>query len=152
MGDFMSAVKLHGLIDRYNVLTEPTKKISTYLNSHRTLYKIALVVNHLFRAVAMAAFLTVMPFSMPINALICFAGSLFYRLTVETNCAYKFALPAYAGSLAFISGKHTLPSLISGAAFSSLKSLMIGLGSLRLIGFYITYVVLTVDYDVNSKA
>ena len=114
----MIDASMHNVIDRFNVLKIPTKKVTDMLKSHPALYKTALLINHLYRAISMAALMWIMPFSAPINAAICFAGALFYRLTVESNCAYKFALPAYAGSLAFISGKHTLPSLISGAAFS----------------------------------
>ena len=97
--------RLHDFIENHNFLKGPTDRVDAYLRSHRTLYKVALVINHLFRSVAMAAFLSVMPFSMPINLAICFAGSLFYRLTVETNCAYKFALPAFGGSVALLGVK-----------------------------------------------
>ena len=147
----MSAVKLHNFIERYNVLENPTRKINNYLRSHRTVYKVALVVNHLFRAVGMTAFFVALPFSSFVSAGICFVSSLFYRLTVETNCAYKFALPSYVGSIAILSGKATLPNLINRTAFSSLRGLAMTAASLRLLAAYVTYVILTVDYDVNKK-
>jgi len=123
------ATRLHHLIDRYNVLSNPTRRISNSMHDHPRLYKFALLVNHIFRAAAMAALAMVLPFSTLANAAICFAGSLFYRLTVETNCAYKFALPAFAGAMAF---------LLAGV-------------SLLPISAYAAYVILTVSYDVDSR-
>src|ERR1700678_1214627 len=91
---------LNDWIERYNVLREPTEQINAYFVDHPNMYKAALIANHIFRAVAMVAFTLLLPFSPLVNMAICFAGSLFYRLTVEKNCAYKFALPAFAGSIA----------------------------------------------------
>ena len=89
-------VALHNCIEKYNILQKPTEQIAGYFREHPNVYKAALLVNHIFRALAMASFCAALPFSAPINIGICFAGSLFYRLTVETNCAYKFALPSFA--------------------------------------------------------
>jgi hypothetical protein len=53
---------------------------------------------------------------------LCFVGSLFYRLSVEKNCAYKFALPAFAGSMAFMIALPALISMINGVAFANVAS------------------------------
>lgn len=140
-----TAVAFQKVIAKYNVLQKPTEKISEYLKSHPQLHKMVLLANHIFRAAAMTAFCTALPFSLPVNGAICFAGSLFYRLTVETRCAYKFALPAFAGSLAFPFAYTALNGVISGVAFASLSAFGVTLLSLVPITAYITYIVLTVN-------
>lgn len=135
------ALSFHNFIEQYNVLTEPTQKIHQYLRAHPRLYKVALVINHLFRAVAMATFFAVCPGPLLISSSICFLGSLFYRLTVETNCAYKFALPAFVGGLAL------RLSVMTFKHFSSWEAVA---GSSVSLSVYLAYVVLTVSYDVDS--
>jgi hypothetical protein len=92
-----------------------------------------------------------MPCSAAASIGICFAGSLFYRLTVETRCAYKFALPAFAGSLALPMGWEALAKLVQGAAFSSLRAFGAACANLAPCLGYMAYVVLTVDYDVDHR-
>lgn len=143
-------VTLHDLIEKYNILQKPTELISEGFKNHPNFFKAALLVNHGFRAAAMTAFCWALPFSAPTNISICFAGSLFYRLTVETNCAYKFALPAFAGSIAIPMAVAALNQLTSGIAFVSLRSTATAFGSLLPFAIYATYIVLTVNYDVNN--
>ncbi|MES2121255.1 MAG: hypothetical protein V4492_00585 [Chlamydiota bacterium] len=134
-------------ISKYNVLTRPAQKISEYFAHHPTVFKAALVCNHFFRAAAMAGFMTVLPFSFPVNVGICAASSLFYRLTVEPKCAFKFALPAFAGATAaFIAN----PAL-SRAAFASMQAFTAACGNLIPLSLYAAYVILTVDHDVNRR-
>jgi hypothetical protein len=141
---------LHEWIENYNILTFPTEIISNYLTANRPLYKLALIVNHIFRACAMTAFCQALPFASVINALICFEASLFYRLTVEINCAYKFALPAFAGSIAIPIGLSAIADMINGLAFASLYSFVSACISLVPLIAYITYIVLTVNYDADN--
>jgi hypothetical protein len=145
------ATSLHKTIVDYNVLKEPTDQIAHYLKSHPALQKAVLLTNHIFRAVAMTAFCFALPFSTPINIGICFAGSLFYRLTVETHCSYKFALPAFAGSLAMPLAKMALPELVSGVAFASLNAFAAMCLSVAPMAAYLSYIALTVSYDVDSR-
>jgi hypothetical protein len=122
---------LHTVIEQCNILQEPTRRIEEFLIAHPNLYKVVLLVNHVFRAVSMAAFRLALPCSGPLGLAVCFAGSLFYRLTVETHCAYKFALPAFAGSIAITMAT----SCVSVVPLTA----------------YVVYIVLTVNYDVNIK-
>lgn len=145
------AAQLHQFIDKCNVLHEPTKAIEEYLIEHPDLYKAALLVNHIFRAMSMAAFSVCLPFSAPVTAAICFIGSLFYRLTVETHCAYKFALPAFAGMIAFQIAQAGLAELISGVAVASLSAFAVASVSFLPLVAYFVYIVLTVSYDVDLK-
>ena len=147
----MASTCLHNAIVKFNVLKEPTDRLREYFSTRPEFYKVALIVNHIFRAVSMTAFSLLLPFSLPVNLAICLAGSLFYRLTVETNCAYKFALPAFAGSLAIPLAISGAVALVSGVAFASIGTLALATGSLLPCGAYLTYVVLTVSYDVDHR-
>lgn len=144
------ATYLHTFINNYNILKTPTEKLRDYLKEHPNFYKSTLLANHVFRAASMAAFSRFLPCSAPVSAGICFAGSLFYRLSVEINCAYKFALPAFAGSTAFLMGRDALTDVVSGAAFASLGKLSKASASLAPLGLYLSYIVLTVSYDVDN--
>ncbi len=126
---------MHNTIERFNVLQTPTQTLNHYFRAHKTQYKVALLVNHVFRAISMAALMIALPFSELAGTAICLAGSLFYRLTVETNCAYKFALPAWAGSIALLIAK--------GPMMTSLSFLP--------LAAWTAYVVLTVSYDVDHR-
>ena len=145
------AVKFHNFIERNNVLEAPTEKISEYLTANKKMYKAALIANHIFRAAAMTAFMMFLPMTMAASACLCLGGSLFYRLTVETNCAYKFALPSFAGAVAFLIGKTALASLISGVAFASLSAFGAAFIAILPLCAYAAYIVLTVSYDVDQR-
>ncbi len=142
---------LHGFIERYNVLQNPENILKRFFASHRNLYKVVLVANHIFRALAMTGLCLFLPFSPLVNAGICLLGSLFYRLTVENNCSYKFALPAFAGGIAFPVGLYGIIQLVTGAAFASFATLGLSFLSILPLAAYLTYVVLTVNYDVNHR-
>jgi hypothetical protein len=143
-------LSLHRVIEKYNILEGPTAHIGAYFQKHPSLYKTALLVNHVFRAASMAAFNHILPFSLPVNIAICFAGSLFYRLSVETHCAYKFALPAFAGSLAVPMALSALANVVNGVAFTSLGVAAASCVSLLPLTAYLIYVIATVSYDVDN--
>lgn len=143
------AVKFHHFIDQHNVLKAPTNQINECSKNHRSLYKVALIANHIFRAASMVGFMMILSFSSLANHTICLAGSLFYRLTVEDNCAYKFALPACAGSMAFITGQSALMDMINGAFFASLATFANAFTALLPLCGFFAYVALTVSYDVD---
>ena len=146
------SVQLHqALTSPANILILWTLSVDEFFNSHPTLYKVALVANHLFRATLMAALMYTMPCSLLVTASICFAGSLFYRLTVENNCAYKFALPSYGGALAFFSAQTAWVHIVSGAMFTSISLSALSIASFLPPIAYVTYILLTVDYDVDAK-
>lgn len=145
------ALRLHECIERYNILASPTDRIHEYMREHKGLYKVALVVNHLFRALSMSAFMMCTPAPTLVSAGVCLLGSLFYRLTVETNCAYKFALPAFAGAVALMIGKTALTQIINGVALASIGTFATALVTLLPLTSYVMYIVLTVDYDVDLR-
>lgn len=118
-------------------------KCDNYLRENPQLHKVVLMLNHLFRTLVMRAMLQV-PGALPF----CVAGSLIYRITVEKNCAFKFTLPALAGSLAIELAVGLIP-LISGIAFLSLESFVTAFISVIPLLLHSIYVYLTVDYEVD---
>jgi hypothetical protein len=145
------SLALHKLIENCNVLQRPTDQLKGYFRSHPVAYKVALLANHLFRTASMIGLQMILPFSPLANMGICFTGSLFYRLTVETNCAYKFALPAFAGSLAAPMGIHALFDFIHQTAFESLQTFAQATMSIVPLTAYVVYIALTVNYDVDLQ-
>jgi len=91
---------LRAFVDKYNPLAMPTDLIGDYLLENCTIYKVVLIVNFIFRTALMTAIMWLLP--LPVAMAVGLgmgAASLVYRLTVETNCIYKFSLPAYATSM-----------------------------------------------------
>lgn len=106
-------------IPRYIGLDKATKAVGSWLDRHPLINKIVMVVNHIFRTLAMVALMYFLPFAAPINLAIGLAASLFYRITVERFCPFRFALSACIGAAAFELSKPFLVDIINGVAFSS---------------------------------
>lgn len=145
-----ASLRYHNCIESCNFLHAPTKFIANIFDNNPTIYKIALLINHLFRAGMMVGVMCIphIPFA-PVMA-ICFTGSLFYRLTVERNCAYKFALPAFFGAAAFMLALPAIISMINKTAFTSIGSGFKACVSLIPLILYSIDITLTVNYNVNK--
>jgi hypothetical protein len=145
------ALYLHNVIHDYNILETPTQVIKEYFANHPDLYKTVLVANHVFRAIAMHGFQALLPYSSLINTGICLVGSLLYRLTVETNCPYKFALPSFASAISYQYATPAIDELINGIAFASMSAF--GSACLTLVPLAVcaSYIILTVSYDVDHQ-
>lgn len=146
------SVKFHDCLEKINILQSPTKTIADSLDSHPTIHKIVLLIDHLFRASMIFGSMYIP--HIPLNAKmgICFSGSLFYRLTVERNCAYKFALPAFFGAVAFMLALPAIINMINKTAFLSKTTGFKAICSLFPLAFYGVYILLTVNYDVDKKS
>jgi|GEM_PF-1893818 len=138
-------------IDRWNVLTKPTDCLAKFFGKHPALYKVALIVNHLFRVAMMVGFMFIPRIPKVPGMVVCFTASLFYRLTVEKNCAYKFALPAFAGALAVMLAIPAITNMINKVAFTSAGRGVLSCVSLIPIPLYVAYLLLTVSYDVDQN-
>ena len=130
------SVALRGFVDKYNPLETPTEQIRDYLLKHRTIYKIVLVANF--------ALLALMFLSPPSPGLGLAIGlglrALFYRLTIETNCIYKFSLPVYA----------TVMSLWLVAIAWSCGPLLASLSLIPLIAS-VAYIVCDIDFEATHQ-
>jgi hypothetical protein len=145
------SLRFNACIDRINILEKPTACIGEFLENHPTIYKITLIINHLFRAAMMVGLMFIPGVPLYASMPVCFVGSLFYRLTVEKNCTYKFALPAFAGAAAFMLALPALISMINGVAFATVASGFAACASFLPLLLYGTYIFLTVNHDVNQK-
>ncbi len=134
----------------YSPLNEPAKNLQKIFKEHPQLYKGILLVNHVFRAAAMVGFMQMLSYSMMTNIAVCVGFSALYRLTVEKNCAFKFALPALGGSVAFLVSKQALLKVIQGTAFHSINAFVSSSLALLPLCTYIGYVTLVVDHEVNA--
>jgi hypothetical protein len=150
VGMMSCAVRFHDFIEKYNLLEKPTVAIGEFLNKHPTVYKIVLIFDHLFRAAMMVGLMFIPHIPIYASMSFCFVGSLIYRLTVEKNCAYKFALPAFAGAAAFMLTLPALINMINGVAFLTAGSGLLTCASFAPLLLYGTYIFLTVNYDVDS--
>lgn len=141
--------QFHKALMKINYLPDATKWCDQKAKEYPNVYKGVLVANHLFRAVAIWAFLKYNRSSMKVKLAMCFTGSMVYRLTVESNCAYKFALPAFFGGAALLTAGHTTAKILNGSAFRTFKS--IGNATLNMVPItgYLAYIVLTTSYDVD---
>jgi hypothetical protein len=144
------AVSLHNAI-KHNPFKSAAEEGMAYFATHPTLFKIVLLVNHLFRSAAMVGLLACMPFSIPVNAAICAGGSIFYRVSVEGNCAYKFALPSLAGAISFFIAAPAVASLVSGVALATIGAFAVACVRLLPAALYAAYILLTVSYDVDHR-
>jgi hypothetical protein len=146
----MVSVRFNETIEKYNILSAPTEYIATFFEKQPAAYKIALIINHLFRAAMMVGIMFIPQIPLAASMSICFVGSLFYRLTVERNCAYKFALPAFFGAAAFMLALPAIIGMINGTAFATIGSGFQAFGSLVPLALYGAYIILTVNYEVNK--
>lgn len=127
----------------FDPLTRPTQAVKDWLSDHPTVFKIALIANHLFRAAMMTGFMMALPYSAPVNGLICAAGTLFYRLTVQGYCPYKLDVTSLFGATSIMVAKMRLPSIINGIASKSLVGLAGAFVSVVPLTLYAIYVVVT---------
>jgi hypothetical protein len=111
-----------GAITAFPTLTETRQAVKDWLKFHPVALKVVLIANHFLRTAPMFFLMASLPFSFAVNAALCAAGSLFYTLTIEGNCIYKFTLPSLFGGCAWMAAQTSLSSAVSGAAFASIKA------------------------------
>ena len=130
------SVELRDFVNKYNPLETPTELIRDYLLEHRTIYKITLVANFV-----LLTLMFVSPLS-PGLGLATGLGlrALFYRLTIETNCIYKFSLPVYT----------TLMSLWLIATAWTCGPLLFSLSLIPLIAS-VVYIVCDIDVEATNQ-
>jgi len=125
-------------------------KVGKHLDSNPALYEKTLVINHIFRATTVFAFMKTLPFSLPVSFGVMLAPSLLYRASIERFCVFRFTLPALAGGTALWAAHAAAISLVAGTAFSSLAAfLSAGLGIASLAG-YLVFVYKTSHEDIEN--
>ena len=132
-------------------MDKPSERIATFFAGHPTLFKMVLVINHFFRTAGMVGLMFIPGIPKPAAWTICVVGSVVYRLTVERNCAYKFALPALAGAVAVMLFLPTLRALMHHTAFTSPARGLCSVLSCVAVALYVTYVIIAVHGEVNRQ-
>ncbi|MBA3958438.1 MAG: hypothetical protein H0X51_08635 [Parachlamydiaceae bacterium] len=111
------------------------------LDVQPTLYKVVVMINHLFRIAMMSAFMHALPFGLEVNFASSLAASAFYNVTIERHCAFRFAYVACFGAAAYDFSKPYVIDLVKGKAFESLSTIGLTLaGTLPLCILAITII------------
>lgn len=88
--------KLETFLSKVNV-----KNYTEIATIYPLINKVAIVFNHIMRSMPLVALLQISPCP-PIQKYLFISGTaLFYRVTVERLCSYKFALMSSIGAIAF---------------------------------------------------
>lgn len=103
-------------------LQKLSENVGKVLDENPLVNKIIVVANFIFRTAMMVCFMAAMPFSILPNFLISFGLSVFYRVTIERFCQYRFSILSCAAAGGYEIAKPALTALISGAAFTSLAA------------------------------
>lgn len=130
------SARLSAFVNKHNPLETPTEQIRDYLLEHRTIYKIVLVANFV-----LLTLMFVSPLSPTLGGAAALGlRALFYRLTIETNCIYKFSLPVYA----------TMISLWLVATAWTCGPLITSLSLIPLIAS-VVYIVCDIDFEATQQ-
>lgn len=124
------ANKINGQFD--TVVINP---IGAWLDKHPNVNTIVVIANHILRTLPMMAAMHLLPFSFAANCAITLGASLFYRISIERFCVFRFAIPSCLGAIAFQFSKPALADLISKTAFQSFSTLtktLVGLSPFAL--------------------
>lgn len=95
-----SQFSLSTLYEKANPFDKVTAAVGQWIDKYPLLHKIVLFANHLFRGLCMGGMMTLLPFGFAVNGAICLFGSIFYRVTVERFCPFKFAIASFFGGIA----------------------------------------------------
>ncbi len=87
---------IHGIKETFDNRCE---KGGEWLKANPTVYKVVLIVSHLFRAMMVLVMIDAIPFSMPIATGLILVPSLIYRIAVERFCIFRFTLPSWVGGV-----------------------------------------------------
>lgn len=94
-------------------------RLAKEFDKRPTLYKVSLVVSHIFRSVMMYGLMSISPF---VTFGVVLPLSLLYRVTVERFCAFRFTLPSLFGGAALILSGYSMIGYFSFAAYVGMVS------------------------------
>ena len=147
----MMSTNPHFLSDACILSIDPLQRleelINSYFNEDPTRLKIAIFANHFFITVANLALMVMLPCSMPTNIAFCFIASLFYRVTVEKDCAHKLALLSFSGAAISLVLINEIEKMTGELIFASIVSPTL---FLSILSIHVSYVMANVDYEVDS--
>lgn len=138
-------------IPQYIGIEKASQVIGSWLDKHPAVNKVVMIANHIFRTAAMVGLMYLLPFHPIANFAIGVGASLFYRLTVERFCPFRFALTSCLAAGAFEFSKPYLLSIITGIAFQSLATFGIALAGILPILACTAIIIIVSNYQVDQK-
>lgn len=117
-------------------------KVGSFLDHSPTVFKIAIVATHFFRAIAVFAMMELAPYSPLMSLAILVPSSLLYRAAVERFCRFRFTLPALVGGTALWVTKQAMITLVTKTALASVSTVFtagIGMGVLAGYTVFVHY-------------
>ena len=121
------------IVECKNGFDEWCDSVGNWLDQNPTVYKVALIVNHVVRALMNFAMMVWMPMPLLGSAGLMLIPSLLYRASVERFCVFRFTLPSWAGGVAM-----------------SIAMISVSLGGVLLAG-YIVMVMYISHNDVEER-
>lgn len=82
------------------ICSDMNRDLGNWLNVHPKVNTVVVVANHIFRAAGMYALMEILPGSFAAKCLIAGGASLFYRVTIERFCRFRFAMLSCVGAAA----------------------------------------------------
>lgn len=122
--------------------------IGRKLDANPLLHKIAVFAAHMFRMLASLALITFLPFSFPVNCLVALGGSVFYRVAIERNCPFHFAIPDCIGGMAL---SMSLPALVNITGLSTFAMLAETFIRIVPLGAYLGFTVWLSHHEVEER-
>jgi hypothetical protein len=95
-------------------------KVGAWLDKHPYVNTIVVIANHIFRALSMLALMTFIPGPFIVQCGIALSASLFYRVTIERFCHFRFAIPSCLGATAMNLSAPAVASIVHGVANQTL--------------------------------
>lgn len=123
--------------------------IGRQLDANPLIHKIVVFAAHLIRLIGSLALITFLPFSMPVNCVLSLASNIFYRITIERNCSFLFAINDCLGAMAL---HFTIPYLVNQLALSSFAMLAATLASTVPFLAYLGYTVWVTHSEVEERS
>jgi hypothetical protein len=132
-------------------LVKFSENVGKVLDESPLINKIVILANFVFRIAMMVTFMAVMPFSFLPSFLLSAGASVFYRVTIERFCQYRFAMLSCAAAGAYEIAKPAFLALISTAAFSSLTAFGTALALMTPFIISGAAIVSVTNQNVNDK-
>lgn len=132
-------------------LVKLADNVGSILDENPTINKIVILVNYIFRTAMMVTFMAALPFSILPSFLISAGANIFYRLTIERFCQYRFAILSCLTAGAYELAKPAFLSLISGAAFVSISAFATALALTIPLAVTASIIFHDTNKNVNDK-
>lgn len=143
-------VKLDDFLKEPTMMKAAIDAAGVELKKHPNIYKCAIIVDHLLNASKMYALVQILPYSKCTNCVVTGISSLYYRVTAEGPCAFRFSIISCFGGAAFISARIGMIEFARGTAFRSLALFLKSSCTLAPLSIYLFCIVKFTNDDVDA--